>query len=186
MRNTFSLVCSVVIVCAARAVSGQTSTNSTATASSPQPAGPPTVCVNDPERHRFDFWIGKWNVTTQGGTTVGSSVIEPVSGGCALLENWTSARGGKGKSLNAYNPAIKEWQQYWIGQDGIPTEFRSSAFDGKSLTFFVKDPAAPLKINRLTFTPVDQATVRQHAEASADGGKTWTTSYDFYYHRQSN
>jgi len=169
----------------ALALISQVGFGQTASTSASAPAGPPTVCVNDPERHRFDFWIGEWNVTTQGGTTVGSSVIEPVSGGCAILENWTSARGGHGKSLNAYNPAIKQWQQYWIGQDGIPTEFRSSEFDGKSLAFFVKDPAEPLKINRLTFTPVDQATVRQHAEASTDGGKTWTTNYDFYYHRKS-
>jgi len=169
----------------ALALISQVGFGQTASTSASAPAGPPTVCVNDPERHRFDFWIGEWNVTTQGGTTVGSSVIEPVSGGCAILENWTSARGGHGKSLNAYNPAIKQWQQYWIGQDGIPTEFRSSEFDGKSLAFFVKDAAEPLKINRLTFTPVDQATVRQHAEASTDGGKTWTTNYDFYYHRKS-
>lgn len=185
MRNTFSFLFIVAIVAFARAVPAQTSTNSAGATAASAPAGPPAVCVNDPERHRFDFWIGEWNVTTPGGTTVGSSVIESVSGGCALLENWTSARGGHGKSLNAYNPALKQWQQYWIGQDGAPTEFRSSEFDGKSLAFFVKDPAEPLKIQRLTFTPVDQSSVRQHAEASTDGGKSWKTTYDFFYHRKS-
>ena len=29
------------------------------------------------------------------------------------------------------------------------------------------------------------ATVRQHAETSTDGGKTWTTTYDLYYHRKA-
>lgn len=185
MGKTAALLAITALAVSTRVGLGQASTNSGGSAGASAPPGPPTVCVKDPERHRFDFWIGEWNVTTKGGTSVGSSVIEPVSGGCAILENWTSAQGGHGKSLNAYNPAIKQWQQYWIGQDGIPTEFRSSEFDGKSLAFFVRDPAAPLKINRLTFTPVDQATVRQHAEASTDGGKTWTTNYDFYYQRKT-
>jgi hypothetical protein len=37
---------------------------------------------------------------------------------------------------------------------------------------------------RLTFTPVDSNTVRQHGESSTDGGATWTTTYDLLYHRK--
>jgi hypothetical protein len=185
MRRTFLLV-ALSVVASTRAVSGQASTTSTTSAgnASQAPAGPPTVCVNDADRHRFDFWLGEWDVTTPDGKRAGSSVIESVSGGCAMLENWTSGRGGKGKSLNAYNPAIKQWQQYWIGQDGQVAEYRSSEFDGKSLAFFIKDDAKPLTLHRLTFTPIDASTVRQHSEDSEDGGKTWKTQYDLYYHRK--
>jgi hypothetical protein len=118
---------------------------------------------------------------------VGGSVVQSVSGGCALLENWTSARGGQGKSLNAYNPAIGQWQQYWIGQDGNPTEYRESTWSGASVVFRAHSPAAgatPATEQRLTFTAVDSATVRQLGESSSDGGATWTTAYDFYYHRK--
>jgi len=31
---------------------------------------------------------------------------------------------------------------------------------------------------------VNDSTVRQHGELSNDGGATWTTTYDFYYHRR--
>jgi hypothetical protein len=186
MSSIKLLFAGLALIAGAESASGQNAAGSSPIAASvAQPAPkPPTVCVNDPERHRLDFWIGNWNVTTEGGTVVGSSVIESVSGGCAILENWTSAAGGRGKSLNAYNPQLKQWQQYWIGQDGVPSEFRSSAFDGKSLAFLIKDPADPSKINRMTFTPVDASTVRQHAEATTDGGKSWKTNYDFYYHRK--
>src|SRR5689334_19615052 len=81
----------VIATVAARSSAAQAATASGS--ATPPMRPPPTVCVNDPERHRFDFWIGEWNVTTQGGTTVGSSVIQSVSGGCALLENWSSASG---------------------------------------------------------------------------------------------
>ncbi|MFL5583975.1 MAG: hypothetical protein ACJ78K_03845 [Gemmatimonadaceae bacterium] len=183
------LVLCVTLAIAAHAQSalGQTgnTTDAAAAAAPSAPKGPPVVCVNDPDRHRFDFWIGEWNVTTKDGKPAGTSLIESVSGGCAILENWTSAGGGHGKSLNAYNPALHQWQQYWIGQDGIPIEFRWSQSDGKSLTFLTRDPADSLKTQRLTFTPLDAVTVRQHGESSADGGKSWKTAYDLYYHRKT-
>lgn len=158
-----------------------------APAASAPPSSAPTPCANAPERHRFDFWIGEWDVTTQGGTNVGSSSVQSVSGGCALLENWTSARGGHGKSLNAYNPATGRWQQYWVGQDGNPIEYRESTWEGTSIVLRAHAPAAgttPATELRLTFSPVDEKTVRQHGESSADGGATWKTTYDFYYHRK--
>jgi hypothetical protein len=161
-----------------------TSGGAAAPPSMSQPA--PKPCADAAERHRFDFWIGEWDVTTKGGTHVGSSVVQSVSGGCALLENWTSARGGQGKSLNSYNPAVGQWQQYWIGQDGNPTEYRESTWEGSSIVLRAHAPASgktPATEQRLTFSPVDSATVRQHGETSADGGATWTTTYDFYYHR---
>jgi opacity protein-like surface antigen len=145
----------------------------------------PRRCA-DSEHHRFDFWIGEWDVTTPDGQHVGSSVIQSVSGGCAILENWTDRHGGTGKSLNGYNPTVKQWQQFWIGQGGEVSEYRSSQFDGKSLAFFIKDDATPLVLHRLTFTPIDSLTVRQHSENSEDGGKSWKTEYDFYYHRKAS
>jgi hypothetical protein len=42
-------------------------------------------------------------------------------------------------------------------------------------------PASEL---RLTFSPVDSATVRQLGERSTDAGTTWVTTYDFYYRRR--
>ena len=145
----------------------------------------PPSCSDDAERHRFDFWLGAWDVKTEDGTHVGDSIIETASNGCAVLENWTGARGGTGKSLNSYNPRLKQWQQFWIGSDGDVHEYRESQTDGSSLVFFWKPPAATQTIIRLTFTPIDKDTVRQHSELSDDGGKTWKTEYDFYYHRRT-
>jgi hypothetical protein len=145
---------------------------------------PVITCGSEPERHRFDFWIGEWDVTTKAGSPAGHSVIQSVSGGCALLENWTSLRGGNGKSLNAWNPSNKQWQQFWIGQDGQVAEYRSSEMEGTSLVFFMSY-ATPSAITRLRFTPLDSVTVRQHSESSSDAGKSWKTDYDFYYHRKA-
>jgi hypothetical protein len=178
----------VAVALASTPVAGQVI--ATASQTTPQPAPATTVpvsCAAVPERHHFDFWIGEWDVTTgakKDGSKGGNSVIQSVSGGCALLENWTSIQGGQGKSLNAYNPLVHEWQQYWIGQDGNVTEFRTSHFDGTSLSFLTDDGPGPNLIGRLTFTPMATDLVRQHYESSGDAGKTWTTVYDLYYHRK--
>ena len=170
-----------VVVLMARSLPAQ----STPATAPPQRA--PTPCADAPERHRFDFWIGEWDVTTPAGGRAGTSSVQSVSGGCALLENWASANGGHGKSLNAFNPAVGQWQQYWIGQDGNPTEYRESTWSGASIVLRAHAPAAGTtraSEMRLTFTPVDSVTVRQLGERSTDGGATWSTTYDFYYHRK--
>ncbi|MES2305707.1 MAG: hypothetical protein V4558_09370 [Gemmatimonadota bacterium] len=140
-------------------------------------------CMSDPDSRRFDFWVGEWNVTPAGAPTfaAGTSVVQRVSGGCALLENWTANNGAQGKSLNAFNAATKQWQQYWVGQSGGVVEFRESRWDGPTLVY---NTIGGMPMQRLSFTPVDSNTVRQFGEISTDSGKTWQVGYDFYYHRK--
>ena len=184
MRRYFIAGFALLGVVATRQSAAQSASSGSSSGSSASATPAPYSCAGDPERHRFDFWLGAWNVTTEAGTHVGDSIIETASNGCAILENWTGARGGRGKSLNSYNQRLKEWQQFWIGSDGDVHEYRESQSDGSSLVFFMKRDGTPNAVTRLTFTPVDKDTVRQHSEVSEDGGQTWKTEYDFYYHRQ--
>ena len=146
----------------------------------------PTPCATDPERRKFDFWVGDWTVTTAGGAVVGSSVVQRINGGCSLLENWTAARGSTGKSLNSFNPAISKWQQYWVDQTGGVTEYRDSEWRNGALSFLAHGTQSngSAVLQRLTFSAVSDSVVRQHGERSMDEGKTWSTTYDFYYHRR--
>jgi hypothetical protein len=166
----------ISLVAAARVAASQTSA----------PSGPaPNPCTSNADRHRFDFWVGEWQVTTPDGNVVGSSSVQSMAGGCGLLENWTASNGTTGQSLNAFNPVAKQWQQYWVGQGGAVTEYRESEWHDGSLSLVARRPAAPGQpLQRLTFTPVNDSTVRQHGELSKDGGSTWTTAYDLYYHRR--
>jgi len=179
MRSIKRFIAPAVLVVAARIAGGQAN----ASASSGAVSSP---CVSNPDRHRFDFWVGEWQVTTPDGHAVGSSSVQSMAGGCGLLENWTASNGTTGKSLNAFNPVAKQWQQYWVGQGGAVTEYRESEWHDASLSFIARPAASSpgQPIQRLTFTPVNDSTVRQHGELSKDGGSTWTTTYDFYYHRR--
>ena len=146
----------------------------------------PTPCAADPDRRKFDFWAGDWSVTTAGGTVVGASSVQILNGGCSILENWTSARGSPGPSLNSFNPATSKWQQYWVDQTGGVTEYRDSEWHNGSLSFLANStqPNGAPAIQRLTFSAVSDSVVRQFGERSVDDGKTWSMTFDFYYHRR--
>src|SRR6185437_11443438 len=148
------------------------------------PVKAPTPCVNDTNRHRFDFWIGEWEVRTPAGRLDGHSSVQPIAGGCGLLENWNAVNGGTGKSINTYNPALGHWQQFWVGQGGAVTEYRDSEWHGDTLVFHAHAAygGRPMQL-RLSFSPLPGGGVRQFSEQSVDGGRSWTIGYEYLYRK---
>lgn len=142
-------------------------------------------CMYSAEARQLDFWVGEWEVFDPRGRKSGTSVIERVANGCGVLENWTSAAGGSGKSINFYDPRARKWFQYWIGADGNPARYSGVYRDG-ALRYegepFTQN--GKTVITRLTFFDVDAVTVRQLSERSEDGGRTWSVGYDFKYVRR--
>ena len=59
---------------------------------------PPPRCSESERYSDLDFWVGEWDVFV-GDTRVGRNRIEKVLDGCALIEHWSAAGGGDGKSL---------------------------------------------------------------------------------------
>ena len=148
---------------------------------SAQPSPPPP-----PEAHQFDFWLGEWEVFTPDGKKAGDSRIEPAGAGWGLLENWTGAGGGTGKSLNTWFPAKHQWQQFWVGNGGA-LELSGGLNDhGEMVLTGTTAAAAGRRTDeRISWTPRPDGTVRQLWEQSADGGKTWTTAFDGLYRKKA-
>jgi tetratricopeptide (TPR) repeat protein len=143
-------------------------------------------CRDAAESRQFDFWIGEWDVTNTQGQPAGFSSIQLILGSCVIFENWTSIGVGyAGKSLNIFNVPRKKWQQYWVDSTGSVTFFEGG-WEGSYLRLTGKNAprTGPVALNRMTFTPLAPDKVRQHGESSADGGKTWATSYDLIYNRK--
>ncbi|MDI1337392.1 MAG: hypothetical protein PSU94_14500 [Lacunisphaera sp.] len=141
-----------------------------------------------PESHQFDFWIGEWNVTTPDGKPAGLSKIESVSSGAALLENWTGLpvpAGGNGKSLNVYNRAKKQWQQFWVGSGGGVLELAGGLVNGRMVLTGEHRNSKGQMIEKITWTPNADGSVRQHWEQSTDGGQTWTDAFDGLYRKKA-
>lgn len=137
-----------------------------------------------PEARQFDFWLGEWDVTNPAGKLAGTSRIESIAAGAGLLENWTGATGYTGRSLNAWNVAKKQWQQYWVGSDGGVLELNGGLMDGCMVLTAEHEVKGARRLERITWTPNADGTVRQHWEQSADGGRSWTTAFDGLYRRR--
>lgn len=147
-----------------------------------------------PEYRQFDFWIGEWEAFGIKGNKAGDSKITLQLDSCTILEEWTSAglqRGLRfaGKSYNMYNAAEKKWQQYWVDNTGNITQYSDGHFESNKMIL----QTANQKVNdtlwqmqKMTFYHLSPEKIRQHGETSADGGKTWTTSFDLEYRRKKH
>jgi hypothetical protein len=135
-----------------------------------------------PEYRQLDFWLGEWDVFNTAGQKVGDSRIELLLKDCVVQENWTGTQGGAGKSYNQYDPTLGKWQQFWVADTGRTQYYTGEGSDGEmryAAEGRQKD-GSPLLV-RLTFTKLEGNKVRQHAQQSTDGGKEWSTVYDFTY-----
>ena len=147
------------------------------------PVAPPPCAAA--AHHQFDFWIGEWTVTEHG-KPAGTNRIEQLLDGCALLENWVGAGGGRGHSLNFYDNGRGLWQQTWVdgsaGSLNLTGQFSAGrmVLSGKSLD----RQTHKSKIDRITWSPNANGTVRQLWDVSVDNGKTWTVSFDGLYARK--
>jgi hypothetical protein len=142
-------------------------------------------CMYSAEARQFDFWIGDWEVFNPAGQKAGTNTVQLFSDGCGLMENWAGSQGGDGKSINFYDSGTRKWYQSWIGSGGGALRYAGSFADG-AMRFEGETIGADGKrtLQKLTFSKIDENTVRQLAETSVDGGKTWVVSYDFKYVRR--
>jgi hypothetical protein len=143
-------------------------------------------CENDARFDAFDFWVGSWDVRDSSGTLVGSNIISKEQHGCLLVENWTSARGGTGMSINYLDHASGDWVQVWNDGSGSQIEIRGGLTDdGMQLVgtihYVASDTTMPF---RGLWTPLPDGRVRQFFEQSDDDGKTWTQWFEGFYARK--
>lgn len=138
-------------------------------------------CKAKPEFRQFDFWIGEWLPRNVQGVTVGTSSIQLILSSCIILENWETPVSA-GKSFNLYDTRDGKWHQTWVDNRGLMTHYVGGLVDGKMvLDSDSTTPAGQKVTNRMTFSKLADGNVRQHGESSTDGGKTWTTTFDFTY-----
>ena len=135
--------------------------------------------------HReFDFWIGEWNVTSQG-KKVAESSIQRIIEGCVIYENYSQGNNYTGKSFNFYDSTLKQWRQTWVDSGGNVSEFAGQLKDGAmhyAGETHLRDGSRVLR--RMVVSSLGPDRVRQYSERSTDGGQTWTEAYDFIYERK--
>jgi len=147
-------------------------------------AKPPPACASV-EHRAFDFWIGVWDVTAAGQDQPSAvNRIASEHAGCVLREDYSHKGGYTGMSMSFYDAARKKWHQTWIGVDGSALFIEGGLNDQGEMVLSNRNTPyyeAGTDINRITWTPNADGSVRQHWQMSKDGGETWTTVFDGLY-----
>ena len=143
-------------------------------------AAEPGPCTSEPYR-QFDFWLGDFRVENPAGTVVGENEITLHLGGCMLMESWKGASGMHGMSFNFYDPSDQTWNQVFVDNKGNPANWpplKGKLEEDGSMVLWSPEGESR---TRWTWKKVGAGKVRQMAEQTTDGGKTWRVIWDSYY-----
>ncbi len=140
----------------------------------------PPPCSADEYRH-FDFWLGEWDVTPAGkDAPTAVNRISPQHGGCVVLEEY-EAGAFSGMSINFYDEAAGAWRQTWMSNQGAPLYLAGGLDKTGAMVMSDKGLSDGDVLNRITWTPNEDGSVRQLWEQSDDDGESWTIVFDGLY-----
>lgn len=132
---------------------------------------------------QFDFWLGEWDVFLPDGSRAGRNRIEPVAGGCALLEQWQGRGGFGGSSLNRFDPVDGRWHQWWVDSSGAALRLSGHFENGQmQLAGTSLGDGGARRHERIRWTPAADGSVQQRWEQS-DDGERWRVVFDGRYMR---
>jgi hypothetical protein len=139
-----------------------------------------------PEYRQFDFWLGDWDVFDAGAAKPSMRIrVEKILDGCALRESYRDDSGKTGESDNIWDASRKVWHQTWVTNRGQLLMLEGTLENGvMTLRATETTPAGPV-LWRGVWMPRG-GEVRETAETSSDGGKTWKPKFDILFHKHKN
>ena len=146
---------------------------------------PPPPC-SSPEARQFDFWVGTWDLTWEGGK--GTNVVESKLNRCVIQENFDGrdqeGNGLVGMSTSVYNPAKEKWLQTWVDNQGGYLDFEGELDHGKMTLGREAERNGVRFLQRMVFFNITDDALDWNWERSDDGGKTWNTTWTIHYQRR--
>jgi len=151
-----------------------------------EPQTPPkSICETLERFNDWDFWLGEWKVYSNDEKRdfQGTNQISKHHNNCLIMENWTSAQGGEGSSMNYYDPVKDQWRQLWVANGysidytGGLDEDGAMVLNG-SINYYKQDKSYTF---RGKWTPNEDGSVRQFFEQFDDEKQTWAIWFDGLY-----
>ena len=137
------------------------------------------------EYRQFDFWLGDWDVFDAGDSKPSMRIkVEKILDSCALRESYKDVNGMVGESLNIYDASRKVWHQTWVTNRGALLVLEGGMENGRMALRATETTKDGLVQWRAFWIP-QGAEVRETAETSSDGGKTWKPKFDIIFRKHS-
>lgn len=148
---------------------------------SARPTEPPPC--GGPEFHQFDFWKGDWDAYDMADSSklVGRGQVTPMLNGCVLREVYRQNDGLEGESYNLWDAKRGLWHQSWVTNRGDLLLLDGMFEDGR-MTLIARETKSDGSVSLLRGVWwAEGARVRERADRSTDGGKTWTPVFDMVF-----
>jgi hypothetical protein len=113
-----------------------------------------------------------------------TSRISREHGGCVIREDYTTRGGFTGMSMSFYDAVRKKWHQTWMGTDGTALYIEGGLDEQGAMILSNRNTPYYREgepVNRISWLPHKDGSVRQHWQVSQDGGGTWRTVFDGNY-----
>jgi hypothetical protein len=142
----------------------------------------PAPCAA-PEFHQLDFWIGDWDTfeLDDNKKVVARNRVDLILDGCVLREVYEGDNGLIGQSFTIYDASRKVWHQTWVTNRGQLLLLEGGR-EGDRILLNGSNLGEDRKLVsvRAAWIP-EKDGVRETAEASSDGGKTWKPMFDIMF-----
>jgi hypothetical protein len=135
---------------------------------------------------QFDFWIGKWDLYSEG-SMMGTNTVDTILEGNAIEENFVEFPPDPfhGKSWTTFNAVTQKWEQTTVDNKGHHSFF-TGEFKNDTMTL-VRDflnAKGEKRKQRMLFYNIAPNGLEWNFAVSANDGKTWATLYMVVYKRK--
>lgn len=142
-----------------------------------------TPCTTE-EARQFDFWIGEWDASWEGGKGINN--VSKILGGCVVFEEFDASVSTKfiGKSVSVYNNRTGNWHQTWVDNSGGYLDFTGNWQEDKMILSRSAEIRGVKTMQRMVWYNISPDKFDWNWEKSVDNGKTWTVSWKINYTRK--
>ncbi|MGA9343405.1 MAG: nuclear transport factor 2 family protein [Rhodanobacteraceae bacterium] len=149
----------------------------------------PTPCTSAAYR-QFDFFVGDWDAFEIGAPAeiIARNQVSSILGGCTVLEDYRQSDGVHGESFSIYDASRESWHQTWVTSRGTLLLLDGGVRNGDMVLTGTEQATHGTSSLLRGVWHRDGASVRETAQRSRDGGKTWKPVFDIEFrphHRQS-
>ncbi len=141
------------------------------------------VPVQPKQNHDFDFWLGRWELTWEGGQ--GTNHIEAILDGRVIQERFEAhaQKGLKGLSVSVYDEQQACWRQTWVDNQGGYLDFTGGMQGDRMILSRTAEKDGQSIHQRMVWQDIRRDGCMWHWERSTDGGKTWEAMWVIQYTR---
>ena len=152
-----------------------------------QSPGPPSAC-KAAEFRTLDFWVGDWVAEDQEGRRIGTNrITRDEYGECVITEHFRTDDGSMvGHSVSIYVPALKQWRQNWVDNQGSYFDLVGGPVSSGDYQFVFenKRPAEAGPYLRMIFQDVKPERFTWRWQKRAKAEDPWSDSWVIQYRKR--